>query len=130
ILSVVHKPTGRELLYQNPLGTPYLMYEDIFYYDYLVILGGIFPSFPEPEHGRYWNQPYDFEVVSESEDAVTVRMSRQDDRDVVEGVPEVYGVGRTDVLVAVDVTLRAGSTRLELDTKLTNTRNSAVPEFE
>src|SRR5690606_10052441 len=37
VLSIVHKPTGRELLYQNPLGTPYLMYEDIFYYDYLVV---------------------------------------------------------------------------------------------
>lgn len=130
ILSIIHKPTNSELLYQNPLGTPYLMYEDIFYYDYLVIMGGIFPSFPEPEHGRYWNQPYNFEVVSEGEDAITVRMSRQDDREVANGVPEVYDVGRTDVLVEVDVTLRAGSTRLELDTKLTNTRSSVVPEFE
>jgi hypothetical protein len=106
------------------------MYEDIFYYDYLIITGGIFPSFPEPEHGKYWNQPYDFEVVSESEEAITVRMSRQDDRDLVDGVPEVYGVGRTDVLVEVDVTLRAGSTSLKLDTKLTNTRSSSIPEFE
>ena len=130
ILSMVHKPTGRELLYQNPLGTPYLMYEDIFYYDYLIIMGGIFPSFPEPEHGKYWNQPYGFEVVSESEEAITVRMSRQDDVDRVDGVPARYSVGRTDVLVEVDVTLRAGSTSLELDTKLTNTRSSAVPEFE
>lgn len=130
VLSIVHKPTDTELLYQNPLGTPYLMYEEIFYYDYLVIMGGLFPSFPEPEHGRYWNQPYDFEVVSESEEAITVRMSRQDDRDVAEGVPAAYSVGRTDVLVEVDVTLRAGSSSLELNTTLTNTRSSAVPEFE
>ena len=59
-----------------------------------------------------------------------MRMSRQDDRDLVDGVPEVYGIGRTDVLVEVDVTLRAGSTSLELDTKLTNTRSSSIPEFE
>ena len=130
VLSIVHKPTNRELLYQNPVGTPYLMYEDIFYYDYLVIMGGIFPSFPEPEHGRYWNQPYTFEVISESEEAITIRMSRHDDLDVPDGVPEVYVVGRTDVLVEVDVTLRAGSTRLELQTTLTNTRDSVVPEFE
>ncbi len=130
ILSIVHKPTGRELLYQNPMGTPYLMDEEIFYYDYLVILGGIFPSFPEPEHGRYWNQPYDFEIVSENEDAVTVRMSRQDDRDLVDGVPETYTVSRTDILVELDVTLRAGSTSLELNTQLTNTRDEPVPEFE
>jgi hypothetical protein len=130
VLSIVHKPTNRELLYQNPVGTPYLMLEDIFYYDYLVILGGIFPSFPEPEHGKYWNQPYDFEIVSETSEAITVRMSRQDDRELAAGVPARYDVGRTDVLVQVDVTLRAGSAALELSTKLTNTRSSPVPSFE
>jgi hypothetical protein len=130
VLSIVHKPTNRELLYQNPLGTPYLMGEDIFYYDYLVIMGGIFPSFPEPEHGKYWNQPYELEVVSESPEAVTVKMSRKDDRELAAGVPERYDVGRTDVLVQVEVTLRAGSAALELATTLTNTRSSAVPSFE
>lgn len=130
ILSIVHKPSGRELLYQNPLGTPYLMLEGIFYYDYLVILGGIFPSFPEPEHGKYWNQPYELEVVSESTEAITVRMSRQDDLDLTAGVPADYDAGRTDVRVQLDVTLRAGSSGLELATTLTNTKNSAVPEFE
>lgn len=130
VLSMLHKPTNRELLYQNPLGTPYLMGEDIFYYNYLVIIGGIFPSFPEPEHGKYWNQPYALTVVSESEQAVTLRMSRKDDRDLVTGVPSRYDVGRTDVLVDVDVTLRAGSASLELSTKLTNTRNTAVSRFE
>ncbi|HXS31367.1 MAG TPA: DUF5107 domain-containing protein, partial [Steroidobacteraceae bacterium] len=130
ILSIVHKPTGRELLYQNPIGTPYLMQEDIFYYDYLVIMGGIFPSFPEPEHGKYWNQPYKFEVISESPEAITVRMSRRDDQDLAAGVPTRYDVGRTDILVELDVTLRAGRSSLQLDTKLTNTRTSAVPKFE
>lgn len=130
VLSLLHKPTNRELLYQNPIGTPYLMGEDIFYYNYLVIMGGIFPSFPEPEHGKYWNQPYALTVVSESDDAVTIRMSREDDRDRVTGVPSRYDVGRTDMLVELDVTLRAGSTSLELSTKLTNTRNTAVSNFE
>jgi hypothetical protein len=130
ILSIVHKPTNRELLYQNPIGTPYLMKQGIFYYDYLVIMGGIFPSFPEPEHGRYWNQPYELEVVSESAEAITVRMSRKDDRDVTAGVPTKYNVGRTDILVQLEVTLRAGSAALELNTKLTNTRTTAVPSFE
>lgn len=130
ILSIVHKPTGKELLYQNPIGTPYLMTQDIFYYDYLVIMGGIFPSFPEPEHGRYWNQPYQLQVVSETPEAITVRMSRKDDQDVVTGVPARYDVGRTDILVDLDVTLRAGRSSVQLDTKLTNTRNSAVSKFE
>lgn len=130
ILSIVHKPTNTELLYQNPIGTPYLMGEGIFYYNYLVIMGGIFPSFPEPEHGKYWNQPYDLKVVSESKDAITVRMSRKDDLPLATGVPSKYDVGRTDVLVELDVTLRAGSTSLELGTKLTNTLNKAIPKIE
>ena len=57
-------------------------------------------------------------------------MSRQDDRELATGVPAHYDVGRTDVLVQVEVTLRAGSAALELDTKLTNTRTTAVPNFE
>jgi hypothetical protein len=130
ILSIVHKPTNQELLYQNPIGTPYLMGEGIFYYDYLVIMGGIFPSFPEPEHGKYWNQPYDLTVVSESKEAITVRMSRRDDLNLATGVPAKYDVGRTDVLVDVDVTVRAGSTGVELGTKLTNTQARAIPKFE
>ncbi len=130
ILSILHKPTDQELLYQNPIGTPYLMGEDIFYYNYLVIMGGIFASFPEPEHGKYWNQPYDLKVVSESQDAITVRMSRKDDLPLAAGVPSKYDVGRTDVLVEVDVTLRAGSTSVELGTKLTNTQSKAVAKFE
>ena len=130
ILSIIHKPSGLELLYQNPVGTPYLMGEDIFYYNYLMILGGIFPSFPEPEHGRYWNLPYEFTVVAESDEHITVRMSRQDNLDLVDGVPERYTIGRTDVLVNVDVTLRAGSTSLKVDTTLTNTKSSPVDEFE
>jgi hypothetical protein len=130
ILSIVHKPTNQELLYQNPIGTPYLMGEDIFYYDYLVIMGGIFPSFPDGEHGRYWNQPYDLMIVSESKDAITVRMSRRDDLGLVSGVPARYDIGRTDVLVELDVTLRAGSTSVELGTKLTNTRSQAIAKIE
>ncbi len=130
ILSIVHKPTNQELLYQNPIGTPYLMGEGIFYYDYLVIMGGIFPSFPDGEHGRYWNQPYDLVVVSESKDAITVRMSRRDDLSLVTGVPAKYDIGRTDLLVELDVTLRAGSTSVELGTKLTNTRSQAIPKLE
>ena len=130
ILSIVHKPANQELLYQNPIGTPYLMGEGIFYYDYLVIMGGIFPSFPDGEHGRYWNQPYDLNVVSESKEAITVRMSRRDDLNLVTGVPAKYDIGRTDLLVELDVTLRAGSTSVELGTKLTNTRSQAIPKLE
>jgi hypothetical protein len=67
---------------------------------------------------------------SESKDAITVRMSRKDDLNVASGVPTKYDVGRTDVLVELDITLRAGCTSLELATKLTNTQSKAIPKFE
>lgn len=130
ILSIVHKPSGKELLYQNPVGTPYLMGEDIFYYNYLVIMGGIFPSFPEPEHGKYWNQPYEAVVISDNPSAITVRMSRQDDLDLAAGVPTKYDVGRTGVQVDLEVTLRAGRSNLDLKTTLTNPGATAISAFE
>ena len=57
-------------------------------------------------------------------------MSRKDDLDLASGVPAKYDVGRTDVLVDLDVTLRAGSTSLELGIKLTNTRSTSIAKFE
>ena len=52
ILSIIYKPTGHEQLYRNPVGVPYGMKGGVFYYDWLMVFGGIFPTFPDPEHGR------------------------------------------------------------------------------
>ncbi len=52
IISMIYKPTGHEQLYQNPVGTPYGPRWDAFYYDWLMVWGGIFPTFPEAEHGK------------------------------------------------------------------------------
>ena len=45
ILSIYYKPTGHEELYQNPVGVPYQIDTGIFYYDWLMVYGGIFPTF-------------------------------------------------------------------------------------
>ena len=44
-----------------------------------MVFGGIFPTFPDPEHGRTWLRPWDFKVVKESAGEVTVSMSIKDD---------------------------------------------------
>ncbi len=124
ILSIVYKPTNHELLYQNPLGTPYRVGNGDFYYNYLMILGGIFPTFPEPEHGKYWNQPFQFEVVQDDPSAMVVTMSRKDDR--YANAPGQFSVGVTDVLLSMKVTLRAGHSDIEVETTLTNTRSQSV----
>ena len=37
IISIIYKPTGHEELYQNPVGVPYLIGSDVFYYRWLMI---------------------------------------------------------------------------------------------
>src|SRR6266404_683536 len=80
ILSIIYKPTGREQLYRTEVGVPYGIKGDTFYYDWLMVYGGIFPTFPDPEHGRTWVKPWDLKVVKQSAGEVTVSMSLKADR--------------------------------------------------
>src|SRR6266581_8502855 len=79
ILSIIYKPTGHEQLYRNEVGVPYGIKASNFYYDWLMVYGGIFPTFPDAEHGRTWLKPWDFKVVKESAGEVAVSMSLKDD---------------------------------------------------
>jgi hypothetical protein len=58
ILSIIYKPTGHEQLYRAQVGVPYGIAGDIFYYDWLMVVGGIFPTFPDAEHGKTWLKPW------------------------------------------------------------------------
>jgi hypothetical protein len=78
ILSIIYKPTGHEQLYRAEVGVPYGIEGDTFYYDWLMVVGGIFPTFPDAEHGKTWLKPWDFKVVKESAGEVTVSMSLKD----------------------------------------------------
>ena len=125
IISLIYKPTGHEQLYQNPLGVPYLVGSGIFYYDWLMIYGGIFPTFPEPEHGKTWFLPWEFEIVEESDAQVTVRMSFTDDIDSPIA-PSQYDVGMTGIAVNFYVTLSAGRSALDTRIELTNPNDEDV----
>lgn len=57
VISFLYKPTGHEQFYTNPVGTPYGIGEGNFYYNWLMVFGGVFPTFPEPEHGKTWFLP-------------------------------------------------------------------------
>src|SRR6478672_1626592 len=78
ILSIIYKPTGHEQLYRTEVGVPYGITGGIFYYDWLMVYGGILPTFPDAEHGKTWLKPWDFKVVKESAGEVTVSMSLKD----------------------------------------------------
>ena len=45
---------------------PYGIKGDIFYYDWLMVYGGIFPTFPDAEHGKTWLKLWNFRVVKEN----------------------------------------------------------------
>ena len=81
ILSIIYKPTGHEELYRTQVGVPYGMKAGNFYYDWMMVYGGIFPTFPTAEHGKTWLRPWNFKVVKQSDDEVTVAMSIKDDVD-------------------------------------------------
>jgi hypothetical protein len=115
ILSIIYKPTGHEELYQNPVGVPYQIDTKIFYHDWLMVYGGIFPTFPEPEHGKAWFYPWDFEVIKNTDQEVIVAMSYLDDTKNVFAPPQ-YNLGATGLKVTYTVSLKAG--RAALDTTI------------
>ena len=78
ILSIIYKPTGHEQLYRTEVGVPYGIKGGTFYYDWLMVYGGIFPTFPDAEHGKTWLKPWDFRVVK-------AERRRSDGVDVAQG---------------------------------------------
>ena len=115
ILSIIYKPTGHEQLYRTEVGVPYGMKAGVFYYDWLMVYGGIFPTFPDAEHGRTWLKPVDFKVVKETEGEVTVAMSLKDDF-AFSAAPKQFVRGSTGIEATYYVTLKAD--RAALDTRM------------
>src|SRR5438445_4550607 len=119
ILSIIYKPTGHEQLYRNEVGVPYGINASNFYYDWLMVYGGIFPTFPDPEHGRTWLKPWDFKVVKESAGEVTVSMSLKDDF-AYSAAPAQFLKGSTGLEATYYVTLKADRAALDARVVLRN----------
>ena len=128
IISFVYKPTGKEQLYQNPIGVPYQIDRGIFYHDWLMVYGGIFPTFPEPEHGKYWNVPWNYRVVSSSTEEITISMWLKDDF-ANPRHPGQYNNSITGITNYFDVTLAAGQANFSVDVRLENDGTSSRYEY-
>ena len=98
---------------------PYGMKASNFYYDWLMVYGGIFPTFPDPEHGRAWLKPWDFKVVKESAGEVTVSMSLKDDF-AYSAAPAQFLKGSTGIEATYYVTLKADRAALDARVVLKN----------
>jgi hypothetical protein len=127
ILSIIYKPTGHEQLYRTEVGVPYGMNAGIFYYDWLMVYGGIFPTFPDAEHGKTWLKPWDFKVVKESAFEVTVSMSLKDDFEY-SAAPGQFRRS-TGIEATYYVSLKAGRAALDARVVLKNPQPRAI-EYE
>jgi hypothetical protein len=126
ILSIIYKPTGHEQLYRTEVGVPYGIAGDTFYYDWLMVVGGIFPTFPDAEHGKTWLKPWDFKVVKQSAGEVTVSMSLKDDFEY-SAAPSKFRRGFTGIEATYYVTLNAGRAALDARMVLKNPQPRTIP---
>jgi hypothetical protein len=125
VLSFVYKPTGLEYLYQSECGSPYGMGEGNFYYDWLMVWGGIFPTFPESEHGKTWLVPWNYSIVKNTSDTVTIRMEYTDNTSF-NSAPGKFNNGVTGITCQVDVSVYSGSSTWDFNVTLINNRNESV----
>jgi Domain of unknown function (DUF5107) len=125
ILSIVYKPTGHEQLYRTQVGAPYGIKGGNFYYDWMMVYGGIFPTFPDAEHGKTWLKPWDFKVVKQSAGEVTVSMSLKDNF-AYGAAPTKFRPGSTGIEAVTTVTLKADRAALDVREALTNPQDKAV----
>lgn len=125
IISIIYKPTGREQLYRTDVGVPYGMKGGVFYYDWLMVYGGIFPTFPDAEHGRTWLKPWNFRVVKATEAEVTVAMSLKDDF-AYAAAPKQFARGSTGIEATYYVTLKADRAALDARVVLKNPADFAI----
>src|SRR5229473_1712428 len=127
ILSIIYKPTGHEQLYRTEVGVPYGIKGGSFYYEWLMVYGGIFPTFPDAEHGKAWLKPWDFKVVKESAGEVTVSMSLKDDFEY-SAAPSKFR-GSTGIEATYYVTLKADRAALDARVVLKNPQRKTI-EYE
>jgi hypothetical protein len=126
MLSLVYKPTGHDLLYTNPVGTPYGISNPApgrpgtspFYHNWLMVWGGVFPTVTEAEHGKFWFLPWDYSI-SESADAVSITMSRTDDLDYAQR-PTRFRYGQTGIKTTVVYTVSKSSPNVDMKVSLDN----------
>ena len=126
ILSIVYKPTGHEQLYRTEVGVPYGMKAGNFYYDWMMVYGGIFPTLPDAEHGKTWLKPWDFKVVKESAGEVTVSMSVKDDF-AFSAAPAKFRAGSTGIEATYYVTLKADRAAVDARVVLKNPQARTIP---
>ncbi len=125
VISFVYKPSAHEFLYQSECGSPYGMNEGNFYYDWLMVYGGIFPTFPEPEHGKTWFLPWEYDLVKNTGDTVIIGMEYTDNNSFVHA-PGQFNNGITNITCRIEVGVYSGSSLWDFKVSLRNNKDVSV----
>jgi hypothetical protein len=119
IISMIYKPTNHEELYASPCGVPYGIGAGSFYYDWLMVYGGIMPTFSEPEHGKFWIRPWTCQIVKQTADTVSVAMSQKDTVNFA-NKPGKFGYGATGIECTFTLTMISGKSSFDVNVLLNN----------
>jgi len=119
VISFVYKPTGYEYLYQSECGSPYGIGQNNVYYRWLLTYGGIFPSFPGPQYGEAWLLPWQYSVVKQTADTVTIRMEYTDNSTFTDA-PVFFSTDSTLLTCRVDISVYRNSAVWDFDVSIIN----------
>ena len=114
IVSMIYKPTGHEELYHPQIGHPQAKGQGSFYFDWLIVLGGISPTLTAPEHGKYWMLPWSVDIVEQTNKCISIKMS-QIDSVVFNRCPQRFApYGKTGITCSFTVSLSEGKTSVDI----------------
>ena len=126
ILSIIYKPTGHEQLYRTQVGVPYGMTGGTFYYDWMMVLGGIFPTFPGCRTRQDMAETVGLsEVLKRECGRSAVSMSLKDDF-AYSAAPRRLRRGSTGIEAATTITLKADRAALDTRVVLKNPQDKAI----
>ena len=127
VMSMFHKPSGTEQLYHAPTAAPYTAQNTTFWWNYLIVYGGILPTFPDPEHGRTWNQPWELKVIKNesSEGVVQIQYSDTTDHGITLATHR-YRREPSNLNCIVNISLKKGEAVLHYDVSLQNPTDKRV----
>jgi hypothetical protein len=120
VRSIVYKPTGSEETNPGQIGGPSSMGAGSFFYDYLWVIGGFYPTIG-PEHGKYFNLPWDWKVLTNTKDTAAIAMYQVDSIPWRQGYAGKFSAyNATNIQVEYIVRLVTGKTGYETEVTLKN----------
>ena len=127
IVSMIYKPTGHEELYHPQTGHPQGHGDGSFYFDWLMVLGGINPTFSTAEHGKFWFLPWKTEIVKETDSCVSIQMSQVDTIDFSKRPQRFGSYVKTGITCDFIVSLSDGKASTDIKVILTNPGSNSQP---